>query len=47
MFWESRECIPVSIYMLTDRNYLRKSEQFRKFNALQRWHPVLFAAVGE
>ena len=47
LFWESRECIPVTIYLLNDRNYVYKSQQSRKSNALQRWHPVLLAEVGE
>ena len=35
------------IYLLTDREYAYKSQQSHKFNALQRWHPVLFTEVGE
>ena len=47
MFREIRECIPVSVYLLTDRNYVYKPQQSRKSNAVQRWHPVLFDEVGE
>ena len=37
----------MSIFLLTDRNYVYKSQQSGKSSALQRWHPVLFAEVGE
>ena len=36
-----------TVYLLTDRNCVYKSQPSRKSNSLRRWHPVLFAEVGE
>ena len=33
----------LTVYLLTVRNKVYKSQQSRKSNSLQRWHPVLFA----